>query len=569
MADMDAEPTDANMLGGPAFSGPSSQPSQVTNNVVQDNFQIAESYATHLDSDDDPDTQYAVTRDSIHRIISFFEDAARDQARGIASKDIASFWAPLGALFNSLSTSWNGAVTTLQLPHLRLASPCPLPHNAPCTKPHNSPCTRQHVENQGKVLVPNTQPTMAQKLSAQEAARPKKPFNVVPITAVVPNVMQTYDLSQDILARYKSLCEEGYEPKVAARLILQDAPRKRPKPSTYNTPKDANKTIYVKLPALSVTDRANLPLPGHFADALRAHLANNSAIPEWCRTLHRDLVDKMVCNEGHKMTLPALSHVVITAHSVNYVFNALIPHASYNDINAFLTYSCAAVTRNALQQKFGPTTAPITADTFHHRSTVVFNNILPFDDAGNRREKDFIADLYENSVWKSFRIFRANFWHPPSVADSNSAGCLFVEFQDDKAKSNLRRIVRTRSRIGDDYFPCSEVRPSSKTTNAPQCGSCLRWGHPQGRYTSHFSNCAVCAGAHKTTQHTAIASNAPVKCFNCGGAHHADHTSCIFFEKRSDRRWLFDNAPKFDRVKKTWIYYNTRKSGEARTVHAA
>ncbi|KAI0729077.1 hypothetical protein C8Q72DRAFT_915870 [Fomitopsis betulina] len=77
------------------------------------------------------------------------------------------------------------------------------------------------------------------------------------------------------------------------------------------------------------------------------------------------------------------------------------------------------------------------------------------------------------------------------------------------------------------------------------------------------------ACAHRENVHATAAPTAPRKCFNCGSDHRADSTECKFSEKRGDRKWIFDNAPKYDRVKGTWTYYTSRKGGEARTTSIA
>ncbi|KAI0726955.1 hypothetical protein C8Q72DRAFT_953676 [Fomitopsis betulina] len=521
--------------------------------------QTTDSRPLSLGRDDHPDALAAAIRDSLHTIEAFIEDRASAATRSnIYPIDIDIFWAPLSARIAGLVTSWNGASARILQPHLKVAA------SAPCERPHNPPCTREHT----KPPAPSNTPSPSWTPPTSLTPFPAKTFAAIAAQKTITR--EHLDAANDIRMKVANIPAD-----TALRMATASAPRATPsKPKPRSMPKGANKTIYLNLHRFSPEERGQLPTAGALADEFNERLKHGAEaiIEEWCVSQHGSYMsdDETACRGTHHFGIPSLTHVELLPATVRFVFDEPIPHDdAHVELAEFLTDFCKDILQSFANKINKAASNQIAAETFHFKSTVVFTNVLPLDSTGKKiANDDFLTILQDSPSWEGITITRAHFWQPPSNGP-DSAGCLFVDFHDDKHSSVRRRITRLRTRIGPDFASCRETKPASKPRTAPQCGTCLRWGHLAARCTSRFNNCAICAGAHRENVHATAAPAAPRKCFNCGSDHRADSTECKFSEKRGDHKWIFDNAPKYDRVKGTWTYYTSRKGGEARTTSIA
>ncbi|KZV67105.1 hypothetical protein PENSPDRAFT_65094 [Peniophora sp. CONT] len=522
----------------------------------------------HLDTADHPDDRSKVIRDSIHHLISYLEDKASIAARADKrDEEYDTFWLPAASRISGLIVAWNSAVTTLGKDNLKCratALPCDKPHfpvvcekahNPTCNRVHNAPCTRPHSDSPTKSTAPTGPNTTLAPISnaafSQVAAR--------------KNITREHvDIANDIRTKV------AVSDEVALRMATEQADRAKTKSTARVTPKDANKTIFIPIGHLPADKFASMPAAGKFADVINARreeFEDQVLIANWCYAEHGDISDDTVeCRPNHNFKIPVLMHVTVTRASIQFTFKGAIPAASVSTMQPFMTSFC----KGAVQQLLNPidkaTADNLEAHAFHFKSSVVFSNILPTNpDNSPFSTEDFKASLVDSPLWGGVTITSVRFWQPPT----SDSGIVFVDFHDDKNNTHTKRIIHGRTRIGADFIPCRITKPATTAKTATQCRKCLRWGHLTGACQAFNSHCNTCAGNHSTEHHTTHGGTAPTKCFNCGGKHAADSTECRFYLKRDDRKWLFDNQPRFNRIKGVWVYYNSRKTGEALSTTAA
>lgn len=515
-----------------------------------------------LDSGDHPDDRTKVIRASLNNLSEFLADKASLAARNNKRDDeYDTFWLPTASRIATLIVDWNAAVATLGKEHLKCKSttlPCDKPHfppacdkahNPACNRVHNAPCTRPHSDSPTKSAT-TTGPTSALNPISNAA------FSQV---AAHKNITREHiDIANDIRSKV------DVSDAVALRLATEQAERTKTQPPVRSAPKGANKTIFVPIGHLSDETYAKIPAAGVFADAFiakRTNLTDEDLIRAWCTTEHGDMFDESVtCDQTHDFIIPQLKHITITRASLQYMFEGAIPAEHVSSLQPFMTNLCKDVTQQILNPIDRNGSNLIVAHAFHFKSSVVFSNIVPtsFDQA------KFKDSLYDSPIWGGVTITRVHFW---KTATSDT-GIVFVDFHDDKHSTHAKRITRNLTRIGTEFLPCRITRQSSAARSAPQCQKCLRWGHLTNACQAFSSHCNTCGGNHASINHGTYGGDAPLKCFNCGGKHTADSEQCKFFAKRDDRKWLFDNQPRFNRTKGTWVYFNSRKTGEANSTTA-
>lgn len=499
-------------------------------------------------------------------------------------------WNPLAPQMKALVAGWAAAMTLVGQPALQLDTnaPCTRDHAAPCTKDHspctrehNPVCTREHNPKCTKAHVPpqtnNLQPSSYSD-TARKGVRPNSAQDTYPpeFRAAIAEMSKRKVLTNEHIDDAWNSFRAGISAKVAVENASEYAARApAAKTKEKNLPKGATKTVFVNIASVSPADKAKFPQPGQFVDKLKKNLAEKvDAIHSWCTAAHCNGIEMCDLVNDHHNDLteqPDILHAEITEKAIRYVFSAPVINTGAYLLHEFVAWHCEKATWEILDTiGVSRTDTTITASTFHYKSTVVFSNILPLKaDGSDRSENDFKQDLYASPFFAGAKISRCHFWRPENPPHPNAPGCLFVDFTDDKRGSALKRITRNHHRIGDNFYIPREARQTAANRAAILCTSCGRWGHAHTQCPSSWSHCLECADNHRTADHNIVAKDAPKKCFNCGRAHPTTSTDCVFYEHRFDRKWLFDNAPKYDRIKRKMIYYSGRKAGEARTSGSA
>ncbi|EIW82073.1 hypothetical protein CONPUDRAFT_164720 [Coniophora puteana RWD-64-598 SS2] len=178
----------------------------------------------------------------------------------------------------------------------------------------------------------------------------------------------------------------------------------------------------------------------------------------------------------------------------------------------------------------------------HIRNTIVFKNF-----PNTYKSQDEILTLLRNSD---------SFANVPIVGYprflqgtlDEERGLLFVDFTDDVDNSILRRLTSHPLRIGDFFYRCEQARAPAKRP-MPRCGKCLYWGHFSDKCTSNIERCGWCGNNHREKDHGKFTlahlddERANVRCFNCGGPHRSDSSSCPFYLHRFEHEWIKSHVP--------------------------
>ena len=140
--------------------------------------------------------------------------------------------------------------------------------------------------------------------------------------------------------------------------------------------------------------------------------------------------------------------------------------------------------------------------TFIERPTIssVKWSSVPCFDADNKEimEHQLADQILHQGLFAELKVMNGPIWIVPSTGDKGSYATVKLDFEDNRAGSNLKVLLNKNIFLNGKVC---RMLPWINQNSMPQCTQCLHWGHSRISCQTNFSYCTICSGRHMTTDH--------------------------------------------------------------------
>ena len=118
---------------------------------------------------------------------------------------------------------------------------------------------------------------------------------------------------------------------------------------------------------------------------------------------------------------------------------------------------------------------------------------MPCFDANNKEitERQLVDQILHQGLFAELKVTNGLLWIIPSMGDKGSYATVKLDFEDNRAGSNLKILLNKSIFLNGKVC---HMLPWINQNSTPQCTQCLHWGHSRISYQTNFSYCAICSG---------------------------------------------------------------------------
>ena len=177
-------------------------------------------------------------------------------------------------------------------------------------------------------------------------------------------------------------------------------------------------------------------------------------------------------------------------------------------------------------------------------SSVKWASVPCFDVDNKEISEAQLADqILHQGLFAELKVTQGPIWIVPSTGDKESYATVKLDFEDNRAGSNLKILLNKNIFLNGKVC---RMLPWVHQNSTPQCSQCLRWGHSRISCQTNVSYCATCSGQHMTSDHHNSCARGDMHkyelaCINClvagmNHAHKATDRLCPFYLERNNKK---------------------------------